>query len=66
MGHVAGGGAMRLAIARARADDIGVVVVRNSNHVGIADYDASLAVEHDPLGFALTNSPPLVAPTSGR
>src|SRR5437879_4174335 len=40
MGQVAGDYAMRLAIARAQAHDIAVVLVRNSNHYGIAGYYA--------------------------
>jgi len=66
MGQVAGDVAMRLAIAKARDHDVGVVAVRNSNHFGIAGYYAMLALEHDLIGLALTNSSPLVAPTGGR
>ena len=66
MGHVAGDYAMRLAIAKARDHDIGVVTVRDSNHYGIAGYYAMLALEHDLIGISLTNSSPLVAPTGGR
>ncbi len=66
MGQVAGDYVMRLAIAKARAHDVGVVAVRNSNHFGIAGYYAMLALEHDLIGLALTNSSPLVAPTGGR
>lgn len=66
MGQVAGDFAMRLAIAKARAHDVGVVTVRNSNHYGIAGYYALLALEYDLIGISLTNSSPLVAPTGGR
>jgi LDH2 family malate/lactate/ureidoglycolate dehydrogenase len=66
MGQVAGDYAMRLAIEKARAHDVGVVLVRNSNHYGIAGYYAMLALEHDMIGISLTNSSPLVAPTRGR
>jgi len=66
MGQVAGDFAMRLAIAKARDHDIGVVTARNSNHYGIAGYYAMLALEHDLIGVSLTNSSPLVAPTGGR
>jgi len=66
MGQVAAMEAMRLAIAKAHAHDVGVVAVRNSNHFGIAGYDAMLALEHDLIGLALTNSSPLVAPTGGK
>lgn len=66
MGQVAATEAMRLAIAKAQAHDVGVVAVRNSNHFGIAGYYAMLALEHDLIGLALTNSSPLVAPTGGK
>jgi LDH2 family malate/lactate/ureidoglycolate dehydrogenase len=66
MGHVAGDFAMRLAIAKAQAHDLGAVSVHNSNHYGIAGYYAMLALEHDLIGISLTNSSPLVAPTGGR
>ncbi len=66
MGQVAGDYAMRLAIAKARRADIGVVAVRYSNHYGIAGYYAMLALEHELIGLSLTNSSPLVAPTRGR
>ncbi len=66
MGQIAGDVAMRLAIAKARDHDSGVVAVRNSNHFGIAGYYAMLALDHDLIGIALTNSSPLVAPTGGR
>jgi len=66
MGQVAGDVAMRRAIAKARDHDVGLVAVRNSNHFGIAGYYAMLALDHDLIGLALTNSSPLVAPTGGR
>jgi LDH2 family malate/lactate/ureidoglycolate dehydrogenase len=66
MGQVAGDFAMRLAIVKARAADVGVVSVRNSNHYGIAGYYAMLALDENLIGISLTNSSPLVAPTGGR
>jgi len=66
MGQIVGDVAMRLTIVKARVHDVGVVAVRNSNHFGIAGYYAMLALEHDLIGIALTNSSPLVAPTGGR
>src|SRR5437763_3087855 len=66
MGQVAGDYAMRLAIAKAHAHDTAAVMVRNSNHYGIAGYYAILALAHDPIGLSPPNSSPLVAPTGGR
>ena len=40
--------------------------VRDSNHFGIAGYYAMMALEHDMLGIAMTNTAPLGVPTFGR
>jgi LDH2 family malate/lactate/ureidoglycolate dehydrogenase len=55
--------AMNLAIRKAQQYGTGWVAVRNSNHFGIAGYHAMLALEHDMIGWAMTNASPLVAPT---
>lgn len=55
--------AMDVAIRKARQYGTGWVAVRNSNHFGIAGYHAMLALEHDMIGWAMTNASPLVAPT---
>lgn len=44
--------AMECAIQKARESGVGVVTVRNSTHFGPAGYYATMAVEHDMLGFA--------------
>ncbi len=66
LGQVAGVAAMRLAIAKARTADVGIVSVAHSNHYGIAGYYAMMALEADLIGISLTNSSPLVAATGGR
>ena len=58
--------AMKLAIEKAKANGIGMVTVFNSNHFGIAGYYAMMALEHGLIGFATTNTYPLVLPTFGR
>ncbi|AEC52766.1 malate dehydrogenase [Pyrococcus sp. NA2] len=65
LGQVVGYRAMRIAIEKARKSGIGVVVVRNSNHYGIAGYYALMAAEEGMIGISMTNSRPLVAPTGG-
>jgi LDH2 family malate/lactate/ureidoglycolate dehydrogenase len=55
--------AMRIAIEKAEKCGSGWVAVRNSNHFGISSYHASLAVQKDMIGIAMTNASPLVAPT---
>ncbi len=58
--------AMEIAIEKAKANGIGMVAVFNSNHFGIAGYYAMMALEHDLIGLATTNTYPLVVPTFGR
>ncbi|WP_128543931.1 Ldh family oxidoreductase [Larkinella soli] len=63
VGLVVGPKAMQIAIGKARTAGTGWVAVRNSNHFGIAGYHAMMALEHDMIGWAMTNAAPLVAPT---
>lgn len=55
--------AMEIAIEKATTAGTGWVAVKNSNHFGIAGYHAMMALEHDMIGWAMTNASPLVAPT---
>ncbi|MFC3200044.1 Ldh family oxidoreductase [Parapedobacter deserti] len=55
--------AMDIALEKARQYGSGWVAIRNSNHFGIAAYHALKAVQHDMIGYAMTNASPLVAPT---
>lgn len=55
--------AMTIAIEKAKVAGTGWVAVKNSNHFGIAGYYAMMALEHDMIGWAMTNASPLVAPT---
>ncbi|MDH4057373.1 MAG: Ldh family oxidoreductase [Cyclobacteriaceae bacterium] len=55
--------AMKIAIEKATNSGTGWVAVKNSNHFGIAGYHAMMALEHDMIGWAMTNASPLVAPT---
>ena len=65
-GPVAGKGAMELAIEKASRTGAAFVGVRESNHFGIAAYYAMMALGHDMIGIALTNSTPLMAPWGSR
>jgi LDH2 family malate/lactate/ureidoglycolate dehydrogenase len=59
--------AMELAIAKARTFGVGVVAVRNSNHFGAAANYSMMALAHDMIGLATTNSPYVaMVPTFGR
>lgn len=55
--------AMKIAIEKAKNVGSGWVAIRNSNHFGIAGYHSMMALEHDMIGFSMTNASPLVAPT---
>lgn len=66
LGHPAGKLAMQKVIDKARKHGSAFGAVRNSNHFGIAGYYAMLALEHDMIGMASTNSVRYGAPTFGR
>ena len=65
MGQVIGTKAMRMAIEKAKKYGMGMVVVRNSCHYGIAGYYTSMATKHGCIGLTGTNARPSVAPTFG-
>ena len=66
LGQIAGSRGMETAVAKALQGGVGFVAVQNSNHFGIAGYYSQMALEHDLIGIALTNSTPDVVPTFGR
>ncbi len=49
------------------ADDngIGIVGVKNSNHLGMGAYFSMMALEHDMIGFIISNSPPTISAWGG-
>ena len=65
MGQVIGHKAMSMAIAKAKEYGMGMVVVRNSCHYGIAGYYTSMAAKAGCVGMTGTNARPTVAPTFG-
>ena len=65
MGHAISKHAMDLAIEKAREHGLGMTVVRNSTHYGIAGYYALMATEAGMIGITGTNARPSVAPTYG-
>ncbi len=58
--------AMQLAIDKAKKAGMGMVLVRNSNHYGIAGYYSKMAADQGLLGMSMTNTEALVVPTFGR
>lgn len=65
LGLVVGIKANELALEKAEANGAGWVSVRNSNHFGIAGYYVYQAVSRGLIGWAMTNTPPLVSPLWG-
>lgn len=65
MGQVIGYKAMRMAIDKAKEYGMGMVVVRNSCHYGIAGYYPWMACKEGCIGMTGTNARPSVAPTFG-
>ncbi len=65
MGQVIGVRSMNMAIKKAKQYGLGMVVVRNSCHYGIAGYYASMATHNGCIGITGTNARPSVAPTNG-
>jgi len=65
MGHSTAKHAMALAIEKAKEHGLGMVVVRNSTHYGIAGYYVLMAVESGMIGITGTNARPSVSPTYG-
>lgn len=65
MGQVIGYKAMKMAIEKAKQFGMGMVVVRNSCHYGIAGYYPTMACKEGCIGMTGTNARPSVAPTFG-
>ncbi len=65
MGQVIGHRAMQMAIDKAKEYGMGMVVVRNSCHYGIAGYYTTMATKAGCIGMTGTNARPSVAPTHG-
>ncbi len=57
---------MELAIQKAKHAGIAYVGVRGSNHFGAAGYYAVMALAHDMIGMAMTNTDPWMTVPGGR
>jgi len=66
LGHPVAKRTMEAVIAKAKAHGAAFGAVRNSNHYGIAGYYAMLALDHDLIGMASTNTVRFGAPTYGK
>ncbi|SMC16054.1 malate dehydrogenase (NAD) [Clostridium acidisoli DSM 12555] len=66
IGQIVSKKAMNMAIEKAKSSGIGIVLVNNSNHYGIAGYYAKMAEKEGLLGISMTNSPAITVPIFGR
>lgn len=67
LGYVVGHRVMQDVIERARNVGSGFAAVGNSRHYGMAQYYSMMALEHDMIGFSMTNGvTPGVVPFGGR
>ena len=58
--------AMSACIEKAQASGMGMITVRNGRHFGAAGYYAHMAVEHDMIGMAMCNVPPIAVAAGGK
>jgi L-2-hydroxycarboxylate dehydrogenase (NAD+) len=58
--------AMRTVIEKAEKSGMAFASVGNSNHFGIAGYYAMMALDHDMIGLAMTNTAALGVPTNAK
>ncbi len=65
IGHVIAKKSMQIAIDKAKKFGMGMAVVRNSNHYGIAGYYPLMAVDAGMIGISGTNARPSIAPSFG-
>ena len=56
---------MKIAIEKAKKTGVGIVSIRNSNHLGAAGYHAMMAIEHDMIGWCMTGGGKAMVPTFG-
>ncbi|CAM4746321.1 unnamed protein product [Rotaria magnacalcarata] len=66
LGPYVGKFCMNIAMDKAKKVGIGLVAARRSNHFGIAGYYSLKAVDKDLIGWAFTNTSPLVVPTRSK
>ncbi len=65
LGQVAAHRAMKMCVQKARQFGIGMVLVRNTNHIGILAFYTSMAAEEGMVGMVMSNSAPSMPPWGG-
>ncbi len=58
--------ATNLVVKKAKKSGMAIVVVKNSNHFGIAGYYTRLMMKNGLLGVAMTNTEAIMVPTNGK
>lgn len=66
MGQVVSKKAMEECISRAKVHNIGVTLLKESNHFGVAATYALMAADHGMVGLCATNTASVIAPWGGR
>ncbi|AEE91939.1 Malate dehydrogenase [Tepidanaerobacter acetatoxydans Re1] len=66
IGHPTSVKAMSMSMDKAKTFGVGIVVVKNSTHFGIAGYYSQMAAKEGLLGITMTNTEALVVPTYGK
>lgn len=66
LGHVMAVRAMNLAIERAKEHGVGVVSMRNSQHIGALAYYTQMAADAGCLGYCTTNAGIVMVPPGGK
>ena len=64
-GHVVAVRAMGMAVAKAEAAGVGIVSVRDSNHIGMLAHYTTMAARHGLVGMAASNGSPVMPPWGG-
>lgn len=65
-GQIVGTEAIKIAINKAKLSGIGLVGVRNSNHLGSLGFYTGESVKNNQIGIAISNASPAVAPWGGK
>ncbi len=66
LGHILAARAMTVAIERARKHGVGVVSLRNSQHIGALAYYTQMAADAGCIGYCTTNAGVVMVPPGGR
>lgn len=66
IGQVIGSDTMNICIKKAKQQGMVIAGVRNSNHFGACAYYAMMPLEHNMIGFALSNAPATMAPWGAK